>query len=145
MQITKGTIQYFDEVMGIFKSARGEMTYLPQLHTHEETKKFVLALLEKGITFIALETEVMGFVCVENGWVEHLYVAPHFQGIGVGKELLDKAKRLSPAGLSLWVFEDNIDAIRFYEREGFQLVKKRDIEEQDNEEGLPDRLYKWKA
>jgi ribosomal protein S18 acetylase RimI-like enzyme len=52
---------------------------------------------------------------------------------------------LSPAGLSLWVFEDNIDAIRFYEREGFQLVKKRDIEEQDNEEGLPDRLYKWKA
>ena len=141
MQIVQGNENNLDEVLVIFEQARGLMTYLPQLHTHEETKNFILELLKSGSTFIAQEEAIMGFVTIENGWVEHLYVSPQFQDHGVGKKLLDKAKELSPGGLKLWVFEENSGAIKFYEREGFRLIKKRNKEEQDNEEGQPDRLY----
>jgi ribosomal protein S18 acetylase RimI-like enzyme len=141
MQIIQGNENNLDVVLAIFEQARGQMTYLPQLHTHEETKNFILELLKSGSTFIAQEEAIMGFVTIENGWVEHLYVSPQYQDHGVGKKLLDKAKELSPGGLKLWVFEENSGAIRFYEREGFKLIKKRNKEEQDNEEGQPDRLY----
>jgi len=57
--------------------------------------------------------------------------------------LLDKIKSISFGQLYLWVFEDNTNAIRFYEREGFNLVEKRDKEKADNEEHLADRKYTW--
>ncbi len=73
-----------------------------------------------------------------------LYIDPKFHNKGYGKLLLNHAKELSPNGLYLWVFEDNIGAIKFYEREGFKLIEKRDKDNADNEENLPDRKYYWK-
>lgn len=143
MQIVKGNTENLDEVLNVFLLARGEMEYLPTLHTPEETKEFIFSLLKKGNTYIAKDMFVVGFVTIEEGWIEHLYIHPKFQNKGIGKSLLDTAKKLPPGGLQLWVFEDNVRAIKFYEREGLKLIKKRDRKEQDNEEGLPDRLYKW--
>jgi putative acetyltransferase len=80
---------------------------------------------------------------LEDGWIHHLYIAPEFQNKGFGTRMLDYAKKISPRGIKLWVFEDNKDAIRLYEREGFLLMKKRNKDETTNEENLPDRLYQW--
>jgi len=49
------------------------------------------------------------------------------------------AKSLKPA-LSLWVFEANVDAIRFYKRHGFKEVRRTQGE---NDEGIPDILMEW--
>jgi RimJ/RimL family protein N-acetyltransferase len=41
----------------------------------------------------------------------------------------------------LWVFQENIRAIRFYEKNGFILVEKTNGER--NEEKVPDAKYIW--
>lgn len=143
--IEKAKSEESSEILDIFVKARKEMTYLPQIHTHDETRNFIEDLVKSGNVFVAKENrKITGFMEVENEWLHHLYIAPSYQSKGYGKLMLDKAKELSPNALKLWVFEDNKNAIKFYEREGFKLQKKRSQKETTNEENLPDRLYSWK-
>ena len=75
--------------------------------------------------------EILGFVCVLRerdpdwgGYVDNLHVRPHLRGAGIGKVLLDAALDwLRSAGEErayLWVYEANLSARRFYEREGWR-------------------------
>jgi putative acetyltransferase len=48
-------------------------------------------------------------------------VAPGRWASGVGADLLDEAKRLSPSGLDLDVNTDNARAIAFYGKHGFSI------------------------
>lgn len=120
------------------------MLYLPVLHTAEEDWAYFSNLVAGGCCWIARDSGVtVGFMDVRDGWVNHLYIAPHAQKMGIDKALLDQAKAITHTALHLWVFEDNSDAIRFYEREGFMLEEQRDIHAAINEENLPDRRYVW--
>jgi putative acetyltransferase len=67
---------------------------------------------------------LVGFVTVElsNGYVDQIVVAPEQWGTGVAAALLDEARHLSPARLSLTVNTDNARAIRFYRKHGFSIV-----------------------
>jgi putative acetyltransferase len=84
---------------------------------------------------------VGGFASVRSGVLEHLYVAPHLQGRGLGTLLLGAAKEESPRGLRLHVFQRNLSARRFYEGRGFRLIELCDGS--SNEEGEPDAVYEW--
>jgi putative acetyltransferase len=57
-----------------------------------------------------------------------------------GQALLTAARE-GVAELSLWTFQSNTLARRFYERQGFTLVELTDGAA--NEERLPDALYRW--
>jgi L-threonylcarbamoyladenylate synthase len=61
----------------------------------------------------------------------------------VGTALLQEAMRRRPSGLQLWVFQQNAQARRFYERHGFVLL--RETDGSGNEERTPDALYGWPA
>jgi putative acetyltransferase len=74
-------------------------------------------------------------------FIEHLFIRPEAQNAGLGLQLLEKAKQAS-AELSLWTFQRNERARRFYERHGFVAVTETDGA--DNEEKLPDVLYRWR-
>ncbi|GHD97675.1 hypothetical protein GCM10010339_00960 [Streptomyces alanosinicus] len=52
------------------------------------------------------------------------------------------AKERSPGGLSLWTFQVNKPAHRFYERHGFTAVESTDGS--GNEEREPDVRYVWR-
>ncbi len=78
---------------------------------------------------------------IETDSIDQLYVDPTFVGQGIGGGLLNHAKVLRPQGLSLWTFQANADARRFYERHGFIAVT---TTEGDNEEGAPDVRYEWR-
>jgi hypothetical protein len=52
-----------------------------------------------------------------------------------------KTKERRPAGFTLWVFQQNERARRFYEARGLTLVKLTDGS--GNEERTPDALYEW--
>ena len=54
--------------------------------------------------------------------LDQLYIAPGHQGHGIGRRLVDLAKAVSPAGLTLYTFQVNERARRFYERNGFTVV-----------------------
>lgn len=66
----------------------------------------------------------IGFVVINkaSGYLDQIVVDPAFWGSETAKQLLDEAKRICPSGIVLDVNQNNARAIRFYEREGFNLA-----------------------
>lgn len=91
----------------------------------------------------AFENDLLvGIIAFREHWIDQLYVLPRAQGAGVGTALLGIAKSQARS-LSLWTFQRNHAARRFYERRGFVVTKETDGSE--NEEREPDVLYSWVA
>jgi len=84
---------------------------------------------------------LVGFMSLTPGWLEQLYVDPDRLGQGIGRQLLDLAKERQPDELLLWTFQVNDRARRFYERNGFTVVRFGDGS--NNEERQPDVQYRW--
>jgi putative acetyltransferase len=144
VDIHKATQSDLNKIVFTFESTRRDMSYIPKLHTHKENIEYFKSRVEKSSIYIAVsDKKFAGFIDLTPQWINHLYVDKNFQNKGVGKQLITFAKSQSTDKLYLWVFEENQKAIRFYERENFTLVEKRDIDKADNEEDLPDRKYVW--
>jgi ribosomal protein S18 acetylase RimI-like enzyme len=62
--------------------------------------------------------DIAGFVAFQADHLQQLFIAPAFQGRGIGKSLLNFAKQQMPAGFRLATAVENTRACRFYEREG---------------------------
>lgn len=120
------------------------LPYLPILHSLEEDVQYFATIVFKDNEIWLAEKNgtPIGFCAFKECWLEHLYCLPGHVGMGVGALLLNKAKA-AHGQLSLWVFQQNVDAVRFYERHGFHKVL--DTDGSDNEEKVPDALYRWKA
>jgi len=120
------------------------MPWLPVVHTLEETVRFFAEFVipHQTVLVVELEEGVVGFIAIEGEWIEHLYIVPAQQKIGIGDALLQMAKDLRPDGLVLWTFEGNHRARAFYERRGFVAVEFTDGAR--NEERTPDVRYQWK-
>jgi GNAT superfamily N-acetyltransferase len=119
------------------------LPWLAGLHTPEEDRAFVRGhLFETCELWGAHEADLVGMIAFAPGWVEQLYILPGWQGRGVGKALLDVAKARNTE-LRLWTFQRNIQARRFYERQGFVAIDETDGAA--NEEREPDVLYRWLA
>ena len=82
-----------------------------------------------------------GFIAFRDGWIDQLYVLPAHQGRGLGSALLEIAQERCPE-LSLWTFQRNAIARRFYERHGFVAAELTDGVR--NEEREPDIRYVWR-
>lgn len=135
-----------DAIATLFLAARRTaMPWLPTVHTDEETRWWIANVLLRDfrVRIADVGGMVAGFAVVEDGWLNHLYVAPAHQGTGVGSGLLDDAKRMSGAALQLYVFQRNQHARAFYLRRGFVEVTFGDGS--GNEEGEPDLVMRWTA
>jgi putative acetyltransferase len=127
-------------------SRRAAMPYLRLLYTELEVFEWIrdIVLPKSSVTLVVSSNgEIGGFASVRDSCLDHLYVAPHFQGQGLGARLLAAAKDESPSGLRLHVFQRNLAARGFYERRGFKLTVLRSGS--SNEEGEPDAAYEWKG
>jgi putative acetyltransferase len=84
----------------------------------------------------------VGFVVIDkkSGYLDQIVVDPKLWGSNAAKMLLDKAKQISPNGISLDVNQNNPRAIRFYEREGFIRIG----EGRNQISGKPTFRYAWK-
>jgi putative acetyltransferase len=94
-----------------------------QMKTANSSGAFVLPQNEVWVAEV--DGAVAGFIAFAKEWVNHVYVAPRFQGCGVGTQLLALAQRASPS-LQLWVFEVNQPALWLYERRGFRVIERTD-------------------
>ena len=74
------------------------------------------------ITVAEAARALVGFVTVDpnTGYLDQIVVATDQQGRGVAGALLAEARRLAPEGLDLHVNQDNVRAVRFYEKNGFR-------------------------
>lgn len=84
--------------------------------------------------------EPVGFMGVQNGRLEMLFLSPEERGKGVGKRLLQYG--IEAYGIrELTVNEQNPQAVGFYEHMGFETYKRTDCDEEGNPYPL---LYmKW--
>ena len=63
---------------------------------------------------------IQGFVGVRDEYIEGIFVSGKMQSHGIGKALLDYIKD-KEARLQLNVYQKNVRAISFYQREGFTI------------------------
>jgi GNAT superfamily N-acetyltransferase len=114
----------------------------PAVHSDDEVRRWfeevVLPLREVWVAERALRP--MALMVLHGADVDQLYVDPSCTGHGLGGALLQHAKVRRPAGLTLWTFQSNLGARRFYERHGFVAVATTD----DNEERAPAVRYEWR-
>jgi GNAT superfamily N-acetyltransferase len=131
-------------IADVFLDARREaMPWLPVLHSREDAIAYFAGhvLLHQEVFVAEVNRLVAGFMALEGDLVDHLYVAPAFQGWGIGGKLVALAKQLRAEGLKLWTFTRNARARRFYEARGFRASQFTDGTR--NEEHEPDVLYTW--
>jgi ribosomal protein S18 acetylase RimI-like enzyme len=127
------------------RSRRIAMPFLPHLHSDEETLQWMTSYVLPKLEVWAAETagEIVGYMALEAEQVDHLYIAPEWQGRGAGKLLINQAKQLRSRRLQLYCFAMNAPARAFYESHGFVPIGFTDGER--NEEQLADVLYEWTA
>lgn len=132
-----------DAIAECFERSLATLTFLPRLHTLAEHQVFLGRLVDQHEAWVWVQDGViLGFIILGDAMVEHLYIEPAMTGRGIGRALLDHAKRRRPAGFSLWTFQQNDRARRFYERQGMRVIRLTDGEA--NEEKTPDVLYRWR-
>jgi ribosomal protein S18 acetylase RimI-like enzyme len=116
-----------------------------QRHSLEQAREFfVTHVLRDCEVFVAERAGVLllGLIAVAPGWVRQLAVFPGHQRQGIGTQLLEKARELSPGGLRLHTFQQNAAARAFYEKHGFRAVAFGMAREPEN---CPDVEYCWPA
>lgn len=136
------------QISEVFIAARAAMPYLPDLHTRGETRAFFKGVAQTQEIWavdapLDAASRIAGFAAIHEDWLDHLYIHPAMQNLNIGSGLLDIVKTQRPQGFSLWTFQQNTGARRFYERHGLVLARLSDGG--DNEEGLPDALYVWRG
>ncbi|MFF9297986.1 GNAT family N-acetyltransferase [Streptomyces sp. NPDC014764] len=126
---------------------RSFTTALPDVrraHTDDEVRAWIREVVVPGQeTWVAaVDGSVVAMMVREGDDLDQLYIDPAWQGRGIGGRLVDVAKERSPSGLTLWTFQVNEAARRFYERHGF--VAKEWTDGLRNEEREPDVRYEWR-
>ncbi len=83
-----------------------------------------------------------GFVTIDRatGYLDQLVVAPEYWRSGIGRMLVDEAKRLSPDKIELQVNQDNGRAIALYAKAGFSITG----ESVSKHSGLPLYVMTWR-
>ena len=127
----------------MLRSNYDRMPFIPRLHTPEEDVGYVAALFDDHEAWVADRGDgPVGFAILSADQLLQIHVDPDEQNNGIGARLLDHAKERRSAGFSLWVFQKNTGARRFYERHGLELERVTDGD--GNEEKEPDAEYAWR-
>src|SRR2546423_9410928 len=82
------------------------LTFLPDLHTREEHRRFITELVPRDHEIWVAEEDghVVGLAAVGADTLGHIYVHPDRQSRGIGTALLEKTTELRPDGFTLWSF-----------------------------------------
>ena len=82
---------------------------------------------------------IQGFIGLSGEYIEGIFVSGEMQSRGIGKRLLDFVKT-KKTELRLNVYQKNMRAIRFYQREGFKILR----EGMDGATGEKDYEMTWR-
>ncbi|MFB7649450.1 GNAT family N-acetyltransferase [Streptomyces sp. NPDC056084] len=103
---------------------------------------FARVLVPHDETWVAVQdARVLGLMVLRGPELKQLYLDPDWRGQGLGDRFMALAKQQQPGGLSLWTFQVNAPARRFYERHGFRETERTDGS--GNDEREPDVRYCW--
>lgn len=95
-------------------------------------------LLQAEIYIFEKENEIQGFIGLYENYIAGIFVKSQFQAKGIGKQLIDFVKGKKEE-LSLSVYQKNIRAVKFYQRENFEIR----CENTDEDTGEKEYLMMW--
>lgn len=137
------TIDEADQAAAVLRESFDRaLPTLAGLHTPDEDRWFVRERLFRDCQmwgFFA-EAKLLGIIAFRDAWIDQLYIVPDWQRRGIGTALLKVAQDRFDQ-LSLWTFQRNKTALRFYEKHGFVAIRETDGSR--NEEKDPDVMYSW--
>jgi ribosomal protein S18 acetylase RimI-like enzyme len=135
--------KFAEQTVEMWRESKYKAIGQKEVHSFESHVYFLNHILHKEYqVYIALWDEnVVGIIAYNESEISQLYIHNHYQGKGIGKSLLRKAKEQSSGRLTLYTFEINKKAQLFYEMNGFKIIGRG----HENEENLPDILYEWVA
>lgn len=87
--------------------------------------------LQAEVYVYEIEREIMGFIGLDKEHIEGIFVLDQYQNRGIGKVLLEYVKD-KKEHLSLNVYQKNLNAIQFYQKEGF-FVQYEGVDENTGE------------
>lgn len=126
--IRAATPDDFDEITEVWESSvRATHQFLAQ----EDVERLRLLIREQYLVAVDLQVStdqtggIFGFVGTADGKIEMLFVAPSARGTGVGKELLARTD-----AHAVDVNEQNGQAVGFYERMGFRVLGRSELDGQ---------------
>jgi len=110
---------------GVIPADRYKEPYMSREELHREIEKMIFFGYEQDGELVG----IAGFQPMdkETTLIRHAYVLPSHQRKGIGGRLLNHLKKLSSAErLLVGTWEDAWWAIRFYQKNGFQLLPNKD-------------------
>ncbi|MEU0006209.1 GNAT family N-acetyltransferase [Streptomyces sp. NPDC006314] len=114
-------------------------------HTDDDVRDYVrdvVVPLRETWVAEAAGAGIVGLMVLDGELLSQLYLDPEWRGRGLGDRFVALAKERRTGGLTLWTFQVNKPAHRFYERHGFTAVEFTDG--RGNEEREPDVRYAWR-
>jgi GNAT superfamily N-acetyltransferase len=119
-----------------------ETSWMVPIDHLESMAQFWGDLFETDLAWVAETDErIVGFCARCDDNIAALYVAPEARNLGVGKALLDLAKA-DRDWITVWAYEKNEKARRFYRREGLIEIS-REMEIFDDGSSLMDVEHRW--
>ena len=127
-----------DAVSGIWLDAnRDAHDFIPAEYWESNflPVKEMLLQAEVYVYIDECKNEIEGFVGLEETYIAGIFVRKEARSKGSGKALLDFIKEKKQE-LTLNVYQKNERAVRFYEREGFQIIERVTDKSTDEKEYL---------
>lgn len=108
-----------------------ETPWMAELDERGSMQAFWRDIFETDKVWVAQTgSRIVGFCTRDDDNIGALYVIAGERSTGIGKRLLDLAKA-DRDWITVWAYEKNKDALRFYHREGLVELK-REIEVESN-------------
>ena len=103
--------------------------------------EFVKEMLPQAEVYVYEDDKmIQGFIGVSDEYIEGIFVSDEMQSRGIGKMLLDYIKDKKDR-LQLKVYQKNVRAMSFYQREGFTIQS----EEMDQFTGEKEYVMNWES
>jgi ribosomal protein S18 acetylase RimI-like enzyme len=140
-KITQFYPSYAEQTVEMWRDSKERAIGQTEIHSFENHLNFLNHILPEQyeIDLALIDDKVVGMIAYDEKEISQLYIHIDYQGIGIGQTLLDKVKEQSSGRLTLYTFEVNENAQRFYKKNGFKIIGRG----HENEENLPDIQYEW--
>ncbi len=133
--------KYAEQTVEMWRDSKEQAINQKEIHSFADHVYFLNNVLpeEFQINLALIGDKVVGMIAFNEKEISQLYIHMDYQGMGIGQALLNEAKAKSSGSLTLYTFEINENAQRFYEKNGFKIIGRG----HENEENLLDIQYEW--
>lgn len=130
-----------DEIMRIWKNENIRVhNFIPSNYWEENYRSVKNALPQAEVYVSACNGEIAGFIGLNGDHIEGIFVKESQQHNGIGSVLLDKIKTVKST-LTLKVYGKNVNAVKFYLKNGF-IITDEGIDESTGER---EYTMQWKS